>query len=387
MHRAAARYHRTVGNEQAAIKAEKQLENPTGTESTRAWGRFRPENENYVDGDPTIGEFPKFGKDPNDIPPFNPYTGGGERPVPANDGPAWPTVADTPPPFARRIEPEDVVGSDEAPDFPAWGIPPEGLNPFWKPAREAYAGPIQNKKALQLGEDMAKANATDVENRMAEMTGNQIDHFRLGHRSGMAEDVSAIGDYGNAARRVDGSDKARKAITRVHGQDAADDLFDRLAAEHEGYQTWAAVRGNSQTAGREAADEIAAQEQALSDAGKGLWSLARGRPLDVAKHFAGAFSGEPARTNIVNDKVSTVLSSQDPATVRQALADVRRAQVADRAAQERSLNAGQQAAKVVGSRTGAGVATRRPPPGQVLLGYDQNEDGTEYPVFGVPDPN
>src|SRR5262249_55582278 len=156
-------------------------------------------------------------------------------------------------------------------------IPPEGLNPFWKPARDAYAGPTANKKALQLGEQMAKDDATDVSNRMAGMTtGSQRDFFRLGHRTGLADDVAKIGDYGNAARRVDGNLQSGDAIDAVHGPEAAEDLFDRLKAEHEGYQTWSSVRGNSMTAGREAADQIATQEQAMADTGRGIWALATG---------------------------------------------------------------------------------------------------------------
>ncbi|WP_294390181.1 hypothetical protein [uncultured Sphingomonas sp.] len=261
------------------------------------------------------------------------------------------------------------------------GITP-GLNPHWKPARQAYAGPTQNRKALELGEQMAKDDATDAGNRMADMTGSQIDNFRLGHRSGMVRDLQALGDYGNAARKVEGSLSKRSAIETVHGPDKAEALFDRLAAEHEAYQTWSAVRGNSMTAGREVADQIAAQEQALADTGRGIWAAVRGRPLDALKHAAGAFSGEPARTNAVNDRVSTMLSEQDPQALRKALQGVRRAAVADRAANAASVHRGQQVSKVLGARIGAGAAT--PPPGQALLGYGQDEDGSTYPVFGDP---
>lgn len=257
-----------------------------------------------------------------------------------------------------------------------------GLNPYWKPAREAYAGPVQNRKALELGQDMAKADATDAANRMADMTGSQADHFRLGHRSGMVEDLQRLGDYGNAARRVDGSLGKREAIAAVHGQEAADGLFDRLRAEHEAHQTWSAVRGNSVPPGPGAADTIAHQDQALISAGKSLVSAIVGQPVSAARHIVSALANEPARNGAIDDRISTILGSQDATAVREALAGVRRAQVADRAASARATRSGQQAAKVLGSRTGAGVAT--PPPGQALLGYGQDDDGSLYPVFGKP---
>lgn len=284
----------------------------------------------------------------------------------------------------QRLEPEAEDLSQKATGRMS-AIPPEGLNPYWKAAREAYAGPVQNRKALELGQDMAKANATDAANRMDNMAGSQADHFRLGHRTGMVEDLQKLGDYGNAARRVDGSMAKRDAVSTVHGGQAAEDLFDRLQAEHGGHQTWQAVRGNSWTAGREIADQIAEQEQAIANAGEGIWAFARGRPLDAMRHISGAFSGEPARTNAVNDRVSTTLSAQDPTVVRNAMKDVRRAQVAAASSERRGLSAGQQSAKVVGSRTGAGLAT--PPAGQVLLGYGQDDDGSLYPVFGAPGTN
>ena len=143
----------------------------------------------------------------------------------------------------QRLEPE-MGGAADGFGPAASAIPPEGLNPYWKPARDAYAGPVQNRKALELGEDMAKADAVDASNRMANMTGNQVDHFRLGHRSGMAQDLRELGDCGNAARRVDGSLAKRDAIATVHGPEASQALFDRLQAEHGAHQTWAVVRGN-----------------------------------------------------------------------------------------------------------------------------------------------
>jgi hypothetical protein len=265
---------------------------------------------------------------------------------------------------------------------PGSAIPDNGLNPYWKPARDAYAGPTQNRKALELGDEMARDSSTDAANRMENMTtGSQRDFFRLGHRTGLSQDVRGLGDYGNAARRVDGNLDARDAISYVHGPEAADSLFDRLAAEHEGYQTFAAVRGNSMTAGREASDEIARQEQSLADTGRGLWAAMQGRGIDAARHFGSAFSGEPALTNRVNELTAQGLGSTELAGVRQMLGNVRRTRVMDRAGDKAGDNAAKQAAKAIGSRTGAGLAT---PDDEVLLGYRERPDGSFEPVYGNP---
>jgi hypothetical protein len=282
----------------------------------------------------------------------------------------------------QRLYPERPQAASGGPEPLGSAIPENGLNPFWKPARDAYAGPTQSRKALELGDEMARDSAADVSNRMEYMTdGSQRDFFRLGHRTGLADDVRKLGDYGNAARRVDGNRDARDAISAVHGDEASGQLFDRLAAEHEGYQTFATVRGNSMTAGREASDEIARQEQALSDTGRGLWAAAQGRGIDAARHFGSAFSGEPALTNRVNELTAEGLGNTDLAGVRQMLGNVRRGRVMDQAANRQADDANAQVAKVVGSRTGAGLAT---PDSEVLLGYRERPDGSFEAVYGNP---
>lgn len=282
----------------------------------------------------------------------------------------------------RRLSPEELQAPQGGQEPLGSAIPSNGLNPYWKPARDAYAGPTQNRKALELGDQMAKDSATDAANRMENMTtGSQRDFFRLGNRTGLSQDVRGLGDYGNAARRVDGNLDARDAISYVHGDEAADSLFDRLAAEHEGYQTFAAVRGNSMTAGREASDEIARQEQSLADTGRGLWAAMQGRGIDAARHFGSAFSGEPALTNRVNELTAQGLGNTDLAGVRQMLGNVRRTRVMDEAADKVGTNAAQQVAKTLGSRTGAGLST---PDDQVLLGYRERPDGSFEPVYGNP---
>src|SRR3546814_10003685 len=89
---------------------------------------------------------------------------GNRRPIGLDTAGAW---------QAERLhgEAEEAAGN-------AWrsSVPPEGLNPYWKPAREAYAGPVQNRKALELGEEMSRADATDAASRMEGMTGRSEEH-------------------------------------------------------------------------------------------------------------------------------------------------------------------------------------------------------------------
>lgn len=204
---------------------------------------------------------------------------------------------------------------------PSPAIPPEGLNPYWKPARDAYAGPIQAKKALELGEEMAGDGADDIVNRFGDLTGTQRDFFQLGHRSALAKDVKKLGDWGNAAARVGGSASKREGLQAAHGS-RADDLLDRTAAEHEAHQTWKAVRGNSQTADRLA--EMDAQDQQIEAATKGFMQVLSGRPGEgIANAFKALGNGERHAAE-VRGKIAEVLSETDMARLEEAVREMER---------------------------------------------------------------
>src|SRR5262249_4328208 len=146
-------------------------------------------------------------------------------------------------------------GMDEAP----------GLNPAWKPARDAYAGPVQNRQALELGEKMAGADAKDFLPRLSGMSDGQQEFFRLGHRSGLAQDLKSLPDFGDAATRLSGTFGKREALEAAHGPEASQALLERLGAEQDASRTWDAVKG---AAGTTTEDAVHADQ--LAQASKGI---------------------------------------------------------------------------------------------------------------------
>lgn len=232
---------------------------------------------------------------------------------------------------SQRVFPEAPPQAPQGPRESA--IPPEGLNPFWKPARDAYAGPIQAKQALELGKEKVGDKADEVTNAFNEVTGLNQDFFRLGHRSGLAGDVQTLGDYGNAAARVAGSANKRAALKAVHGE-KADDLLERTLPEHEAHQTWKAVRGNSATPDRLA--EMAAQDQQIEDATKGVLQIVAGNPgggaLQALKAIAG---GDARRAGAIKGEVARKLGDTDLDSILRTMEELarersRRLQVEDR---------------------------------------------------------
>jgi hypothetical protein len=254
------------------------------------------------------------------------------------------------PRFARRLTPD-------APEVPAQGprsssVPPEGLNPYWKPAREAYAGPVQARKALELGEEMAKDGGEDIANRMGDLTGTQRDFFRLGHRSGLATDVKALGDWGNAAARVGGSLKKREGLQAAHGP-LADELLQRTHAEHEAHQTWKAIRGNSQTPDRLA--EMAAQDQQIEGAAKGIIQALAGRPGQGLGTALSALGNGDRHAAEIKGRMAEVLTETDLDRLTAALREMSRER-ARKGLVERNANAATQgASRILGSLLGTNL--------------------------------
>ena len=69
------------------------------------------------------------------------------------------------------------------------------------------------------------------------------------------------------------------------------------------------MRGNSATAGRQAADQIAEQDQRLASGGKKMLAFATGKPIAFARHVASILADSPAATGAVNDRVAEQLGA------------------------------------------------------------------------------
>ena len=215
--------------------------------------------------------------------------------------------------------------------------PPYGLNPYWKPARDAYAGPIQNRKALELGEEMVRSGATDAANRTGALTPGQLDHFRLGHRSALASDVLARPDYSDAAGRIVASEDQRQAMAAVHGPEATGALMDRLGAERDAGTTWKAVRGG--TASNDGS--LIAQDQRIEDGAHGIVQTLAGHPgRGIAKIVRALATGD-RNSQEVSNHIARVLAEPDVGTLTAAMEDVDR-EVARRALVEQRKGKGYQ---------------------------------------------
>jgi len=235
-------------------------------------------------------------------------------------------------------------------------IPPQGLNPYWKPARAAYAGPIQNRKALELGQEMARSGAVDVANRTGGLTGSQLDHFRLGHRSALASDVLSRPDYSDTAGLLVASEDQRQALAAVHGSEPAGALLDRLGGERDAAATWKAVRGGAPYND----GSLIAQDQRIEDGAHGVVQVLAGHPGRGVGNIVRALATGDRNGQEVSNHIARVLSEPNVGALTAAMEDVDR-EVARRAlVEQRKGKAYQRVSRFLGGILGTNMTQPLP---------------------------
>lgn len=157
--------------------------------------------------------------------------------------------------------------------------------PAYAEARKAYAGPTQERAAFEAGLETSpgssRNNASDVRALTSRMNPGQLDQFKLGDRTRLADkvygDKNGPGLWADATAPMIGNDARRSMIAEVHGPEAAETLFGKAAAEREAHLTYKAVDGNSSTAERVAFDD----DQSGGAAMKAMGHLATGHPFSA----------------------------------------------------------------------------------------------------------
>lgn len=158
--------------------------------------------------------------------------------------------------------------------------------PVYREARQAFEGPTKDKQAFRLGlEDLPGSHrntADDAVDQMSRLNNSQLEQFRLGDRTRLADDIygskSGTRRWGDATAPINANDARTDLIRTIHGPQRAGGLTRRAAAERDAHLTYREVFGNSATRGRQAVDEGMAASTGTQVANQ----LASGRPLAAA---------------------------------------------------------------------------------------------------------
>jgi hypothetical protein len=242
----------------------------------------------------------------------------------------------------------------------------DAINPHYAAARSAWGGPVSGIEALEKGVKALSKTADDIGAQTANMGDFELQMYRLGVRRAMVDLVSSKGDFANKVMALLGSPKKRAALQRLF-RDAGD--LDNFAAtlgdEQAAQETYAAVAGNSSTAGRQAfdrtTDDEGLVERAADSAIRGArnGSVIGGMVADAIQalrdvgRFGPGTAGQRAR-----ERVAALLSETDPTVIRELTQAARRAQQGLAGSSRRAINRGYTGGRLTGM--GVGNLTAQP---------------------------
>lgn len=218
------------------------------------------------------------------------------------------------------------------------------LNPAYSRARALYAGPVRATSAMRKGMSALSRSADDISAETQKMTPYELDHYRLGLRSGMSNAIDSKGDYADKVNALIGTPQKRKALERVFGGNGGfQNFIDTLGDEGMAAGTYKAVGGGSPTAGRLAEDAITNDQGLVT---KAMGDLAVGATqgkaaligrvmsrLQDAAAFGIGDAGKRAR-----ERTAALLSETDPEVLRSIAEEIARDQAAGALSNQRAGN-------------------------------------------------
>lgn len=227
------------------------------------------------------------------------------------------------------------------------------VNPAYKAARQAYAGPARMADALRRGEKALGKTADDLSAEVGRMNESELEMYRLGLRQAMTDMLASRTDRGDKVQALLGTPKKRAALMRAFGGKPEFDRFVKtLDDEARMAETFRSVATGSQTAERLAADagmnDTGLLDEAI-DAGirggkEGVISTVL-RSIRDSSRFGVGEAGNRTR-----ESIAALLTETDPAALDELIRAARRAQVAQRgrdiAATKRAGYVGGQAGRV-----------------------------------------
>lgn len=210
----------------------------------------------------------------------------------------------------------------------AWLSEVDRINPLYAEARQAAAGPLQDRNAFERGLEnlpgSRRSTAADAQASMATLSPSQLDQFRLGDRTRLANEVSAQPHYSDATTPLNRSDAHMDLIREVHGSEAADALQTRLAAEGDAYRTYRAVRGHS------VSDDLSGLPEQPATITSAIAQLATGHPFQAAMTIGKSMDGGAGRLGaMTREEFTRRVLDPDLANATQTLDSVQRQMVED----------------------------------------------------------
>jgi hypothetical protein len=201
------------------------------------------------------------------------------------------------------------------------------INPTYADARAQYAGPAQLKDAMMDGKAALNKSASEINQRIKNMTPAEAEQYGLGLRSAIADAMERSPDGANKVRALIGNPQRRAVLQRVFGGKANLNRFvATMEDEQAAFETHQAVHGNSATQARAAEDQANSDFNLVRGVGSDLAAVGGGhvgiglraieRGADLLRFGAGK-AGQSAR-----EAASSLLFSTSPSEFRNALGEI-----------------------------------------------------------------
>lgn len=232
------------------------------------------------------------------------------------------------------------------------------MNPDYAAARAAYAGPMQERSAMEAGKEAIRANPDQLAVDVAKLPEPRMNQWRLGMQSGLVGQAENLSNSTNPFRVL--NTPAMEQRLNILYPDAGDDVARLLLQrdlENKMAGTSNFLAGNSATAERAIADQAFADEGLLRPILEGgVETAITGAP--VATMLRGGFGqraadmfrlGSGKRAMERAEQIAPIALNPDPADTV--------AQILEMQARQAEYRAAVQAAKEAASRRGGHLGT------------------------------
>lgn len=127
----------------------------------------------------------------------------------------------------------------------------------YKAAREQWSGPSQSMEAVRDGrEHFSRSESNEqIKAEFDKLSPGDKEFYRMGAAEAKVDQVERAPDASDKSKRVINTERDRKRFRILFGSDAeADKFIDAVARKRTAFETKTAVKGGSQTAGRQIED-------------------------------------------------------------------------------------------------------------------------------------
>lgn len=123
----------------------------------------------------------------------------------------------------------------------------DSLNPDYKAARQAWAGPSATRNAMFMGEKFLEADAEEIAKAMSGMSAAEKEFYQIGAARAIQDKANKSADNADLSKKLFGNNQIRSQIEAVFGKDTAGAFGRAMTKEAAMANTKNFVLGGSNT--------------------------------------------------------------------------------------------------------------------------------------------